>query len=393
VFGDIVQNPHIVDTTLREGEQFALAHFSHQQKLEIARSLDAFGVEYLELTSPVASPQSEQDLRAVVALDLSANILTHTRCKLEDVERAVDCGVDGVNLLFGTSSVLRQASHGLSVGQILEEATRCIAFLQDANIEVRFSCEDAFRTDPADLLRVYTAVDALGVNRVGIADTVGIATPRDVERIVGYVRAAVRCDIEFHSHNDGGCAIANAHAALEAGATHIDTTVLGIGERNGITPLSGLIARLYLSNPELVSHYRLDLLPQLDALVAEIVGIPIPFNSCITGGTAFTHKAGLHTNAVLRDPRAYEAIDPQTFGRNRDVLLGHRLTGRNAIAHRARSLGIDLSDEALRQITQQVKACADQRPLTNSEIDALLLAQLPVGAAVLAPSQAVLPAQ
>jgi homocitrate synthase len=369
-----VRNVQIVDTTLREGEQFAHAHFSPQQKLEIARALDAFGVEYIELTSPIASPQSEHDLQAIAALNLSARILTHTRCQLEDVRRAVDCGAQGVNLLFGTSSILCTASHGLNISQILEEAVRCIAYVQAANVEVRFSCEDAFRTDPADLLRVYTAVDALGIDRVGIADTVGIATPREVEQLVGHVRAAVRCDIEFHGHNDGGCAIANAYAAFQAGATHIDTTVLGIGERNGITSLSGLIARLYLSNPQLVAQYHLPLLAELDALVAEVVGVEIPFNSCITGQTAFTHKAGLHTNAVLRDPRAYEALDPQTFGRTRNVLLGHRLTGRNAIAHRARTLGVHVSDATLKEITQQIKALADEQPLTEAEVDALLLA-------------------
>jgi homocitrate synthase len=372
--GSNLCNVQIIDTTLREGEQFAHAHFSQPQKLAIARALAAFGVEYLELTSPVASPQSAADLRAIVALDLPARILTHTRCNLQDVRAALDCGVDGVNLLFGASTILRQASHGRSIDQMLDQASRCIACVQEAGVEVRFSCEDALRSDPADLLRLYTAVDALGVDRVGIADTVGIATPREIERLVSHVRAAVRCDIEFHGHNDGGCAIANAYAALEAGATHIDTTILGIGERNGITALSGLIARLYLSDPQLVQHYRLALLPALDELVADSLGIAIPFNACITGQTAFTHKAGLHTAAVLRNPQAYEALDPAAFGRDRAVLLGHRLTGRNAIAHRAQALGLHLSEAELRELTQRVKACADERPLSDGEVDALLLA-------------------
>lgn len=366
------RNIVIVDTTLREGEQFAHAHFTHEHKLLIAQALDAFGVEYIELTSPVASPQSEHDLRAIAALDLRARVLTHTRCRLEDVERAVACGVDGINLLFGTSPMLRQASHGHNLDQILDEAERCIRYGQAHDVEVRFSCEDAFRTDPADLIHIYAAVDALGVHRVGIADTVGVATPREVHQLIEQVRAAVRCDIEFHGHNDGGCATANAYAAVEAGATHIDTTVLGIGERNGITALSGLIARLYLSDPSLVSRYDLQLLPEIDSLVAELLGITIPFNSCITGDTAFTHKAGLHTNAVLRDPHSYEALDPAAFGRNRAVLLGHRLTGHNAIAHRAQTLGLELSPEALRHVTQQIKARADVAPLEDADVDALL---------------------
>jgi homocitrate synthase len=363
---------HIVDTTLREGEQFAGAHFTTSDRLTLAQSLDAFGVDYLEITSPAASPQSAQDLRAIAALPLRARVLTHTRCSLPDAQLAADCGVDGVNLLFGTSEYLRTYSHGCSLTAIVEQAAITIRFLQGHELEVRFSCEDAFRTPLDELLYVYRAIDALGVQRVGIADTVGVATPRQVTEVVSAVRAAVGCDIEFHGHNDGGCAIANADAAYMAGATHIDTTVLGIGERNGITSLSGLIARLYLTSPDLVGRYDLPSLPALDRMVARMVGVEVPFNSCITSATAFTHKAGLHTNAVLKEPRTYEAIDPGVFGRDRDVLMGHRLTGRHALAHRAESLGLQLSDQALRATTARVKALADQAPLTQEEVDRLL---------------------
>ena len=368
-----LENISIIDSTLREGEQFARARFTTDQKVAIAEALDAFGVEYIEATSPVASPQSERDLRTLTALPLRARILSHTRCTLEDARRAVDCGVDSVNLLFGTSRFLQNHSHGRTLAEIVDEAGVVIRMLQAAGVEVRFSCEDALRSDRADLMQIYRAVDALGVQRVGIADTVGVATPREIEALVAEVRAAVCCDIEFHGHNDGGCAIANAYAALEAGATHIDTTILGIGERNGITSLSGLIARLYLSAPRLVARYQLQGLPELDTMVAGFVGIDVPFNSCITGETAFTHKAGLHTNAVLREPATYEALDPAIFGRERSVLIGHRLTGRNAIAQRARELGIELGREALHAITHEIKTRADAAPLSAGEVDALLL--------------------
>lgn len=364
---------HIVDTTLREGEQWAYTHFTSADRLAIATQLDLFGLDYLELTSPCASPQSAHDLRTIAALPLhNARVLTHTRCTMADVRLAADCGVAGVNILFGTSPHLREWSHGRSLQEILDQAIPVVNFLRHQNLEVRFSCEDAFRTPLPDLLRIYQAVDLLGVQRVGIADTVGIATPRDVERIVGAVRNAVRCDIEFHGHNDGGCAVANAYAALEAGATHINTTVLGIGERNGITALSGLIARLYLTDPSSVERYNLHLLPQLDEMVASLLGIAVPFNSCITSATAFAHKAGLHTKAVLANPTTYEALDPAVFGREREVLLGHRLTGRHALQSRARMLGLNLNEAALSQLTAQLKAQADAQPLTLSEVDALL---------------------
>ena len=366
------ENIHLVDSTLREGEQFARARFTTEQKLAIATALDAFGVAFIEATSPAASPQSERDLRLLTALPLRARILAHTRCTTEDARHAVDCGVDGGNLLFGTSQLLRDHSHGRTLSQIVDEAAIVIRMLQAAGVEVRFSCEDALRTERADLLHIYRAVDALGVDRVGIANTVGVATPREVEQVVRDVRDVVRCGIEFHGHNDGGCAVANAFAAVEAGAGYIDTTVLGIGERNGIASLSGLIARLYLSAPHLVAGYHLDQLPELDAMVARFVGIEVPFNSCITGETAFTHKAGLHAKAVLRRPTTYEAIDPAVFGRQRSVLVGHHLTGRHAVAQRARELGIELGREALQAITREIKTRADTRPLSTGEVDALL---------------------
>ncbi|HEY9287911.1 MAG TPA: homocitrate synthase [Candidatus Dormibacteraeota bacterium] len=367
----------IIESTLREGEQFALAHFTPAQKIAIAQMLDEFGVEYLELSSPCASPQSEADLRAVAALPLRAKVLTHVRCHMEDARVAVETGADGIDVLFGTSSHLRAFSHGKSVDEIIETGTQVVRFIQSQGLEVRFSSEDSFRSDPKDLLRVYQAIDRLHPQRVGLADTVGIATPSQVFELVSMVRKAVDCDIEFHAHNDTGCAIANAFAALEAGATHIDTTVLGIGERNGIVPLSGMIARLLSIRPELVSQYRLDVLPELDQMVAEMVGIQVPFNAAITSATAFHHKAGMHTNAVLKDPSSYEIFDPAQFGRERTLMTGHRLTGRHAIAHRATTLGLSLTDDEIRAVTAEVKRRADQRPLSTDELDDLLRGRVP----------------
>ena len=364
----------IIESTLREGEQFALTHFSHDDRHRIADALDEFGVEYIEVTTPVASPQAERSCRDLAALGLRATVLTHTRCVPDDVRLAIDCGVGGVDLLFGTSAWLRSRSHGLDLEEIIDVAGRCIELVRAAGIEVRFSCEDSFRTDPVDVLRIHRAVAALGVDRVGIADTVGIATPTQVSELIGALRAAVSCDIEFHGHNDTGCAVANALAALEAGATHIDTTVLGIGERNGIVPLAGLVARLLTVEPSLLDAYRLDRLPALDGMVAEMLGIEIPFTSPITGPYAFHHKAGIHTNAVLGDPRSYEALAPERFGIERRLLVGHHLVGRHAVRQRAEALGIIPDDEWLLRVTSEVKRHAQDRELRDHEIDELLLA-------------------
>jgi homocitrate synthase len=363
----------IIDSTLREGEQFALAHFTVEQKLAIAAALDRFGVDYMELTSPVASPQSESDLRRVAQTERHFRLLTHVRCNLDDARLAIDTGVDGVDVLIATSSRLRPVSHGMSIDQIIEIGTTVVGEIRGAGREARFSTEDSFRSDPDDLVRIYRAIDHAGVDRVGLADTVGVATPPQVHDLVSLVRRNVGCDIEFHAHDDTGCAVANALAALEAGATHVDTTILGIGERNGIVPLSAMMARLVTVQPELVEHYRLEMLPELDAMLAEILGIAVPFNAAVTAPTAFHHKAGMHTKAVLADPGAYEVLDPARFGRERSILAGHRLAGRHAIGDRATALGVRLDDARLRSLTAEVKRRGDDGPLDVATLDALIV--------------------
>jgi homocitrate synthase len=363
----------IIDSTLREGEQFSAAHFTTDQKIEIARTLDAFGVEYIELTSPVASPQSLADLKTIAGLGLKAKILTHVRCHMDDASVAVETGVDGIDILFGTSSYLREFSHGKSVDEIIGEAKNVIAFIKDHGKEVRFSSEDSFRSTEGDLLKVYKAVDAMGVDRVGVADTVGIATPRQCYALAVELRHHVSCDIEFHGHNDAGCAIANSYSILEGGATHIDTSVLGIGERNGITPLGGFVARMYADDPVAIKKkYDLPRLKVLDEMVASMVTIEIPYNNFVTGKYAFHHKAGMHTKAIYINPNSYEILDPGDFGLERTMNIAHRLTGYNAVGHRAEQLGLTFGKAELREITRRIKAMADAGPLSMEQLDAVL---------------------
>jgi len=368
-----LDNFAIIESTLREGEQFANAFFTSDQKVEIAKLLDAFGVEYLELTSPVASPQSRLDIERIAKLGLKTKILTHVRCHMDDARVAVETGADGIDVLFGTSSYLRQFSHGKDIAYIIDSAQEVIEFVKGHGLEVRFSSEDSFRSDLVDLLTIYRTVDKIGVNRVGIADTVGVANPMQVYELVRTLRGVVHCDIEFHGHNDTGCAVANSYCALQAGATHVDTSVLGIGERNGITPLGGLIARMYAYNPDLVrQRYNLPLLREVENFVANLVEVDVPFNNYITGYTAFTHKAGIHAKGILNNPSTYEILDPADFGLTRYIHVAHRLTGWNAIKQRAEQLKLDLPDDVIKEITAQIKALADKKRLSLDDVDVLL---------------------
>ncbi|KAH8123880.1 homocitrate synthase [Trichoderma asperelloides] len=363
----------IIESTLREGEQFANAFFDTETKIRIAKALDEFGVDYIELTSPVSSPQSYEDCKTICSLGLKTKVLTHVRCNMEDAKKAVECGVDGVDLVIGTSSFLQKYSHGKSIEMIQKTALEVIEYVKSQGVEVRFSSEDSFRSDLVDLLTLYKAVDKAGVNRVGVADTVGGATPRMVYDLIRTLRGVVSCDIETHFHDDTGCAVANAHSALEAGATHIDTSVLGIGERNGITPLGALMARMVVTAPEYVTKkYNLKALKEVEELVASAVNINIPFNNPITGFCAFTHKAGIHAKAILANPSTYEIIDPALFGLTRYISINSRITGWNAIRSRCEQLGIKMTDDEVKEVTAKIKQMADIRPLAIDDTDSIL---------------------
>ncbi len=363
----------LIDTTLREGEQFARGNFRTEDKLEIARALDTFGVEYIELTSPAASPQSQKDLTAIVKLGLGAKVITHSRCVVDDVQAALDTGVRGIGLLFATSRILRESSHGKSIQQIIDAMGPPIELALRAGLEVRFSAEDAFRSEVQDLVAVHLAAEKLGVHRIGVADTVGIATPRQVYVLVRELRKAVKCDIGFHGHNDTGCAIANAYEAISAGATHVDVSVLGIGERVGITSLGGFVARMFSIEPQVAAEkYRLGQLREVERLVARVTGVEIPFNNYVTGETAYSHKAGMHLKSMMSNPGSYEIIPPEAFGLARRLIIGSRLTGKHAIAYRAREMGITFGETELKAITRQIKELADKGELSEEQIDAVL---------------------
>lgn len=363
----------IIESTLREGEQFANAFFDTETKVKIARALDEFGVEYIELTSPASSEQSRKDCETIAKLGLKAKILTHVRCNLEDARLAVETGVDGVDVVIGTSSYLREHSHGKDIPYIIKTAIEVIEYVKSQKKEIRFSSEDSFRSDLVDLLRIYSEVDKVGVTRVGIADTVGVATPREVYELVRTLRGVVRCDIECHFHNDTGCAIANAFCALEAGATHVDTSVLGIGERNGIPSLGGFVARMLVQDRDYVkSKYDLTKLKAVEDLVADAVEVNVPFNNPITGFCAFTHKAGIHAKAILANPATYEIINPADFGMQRYVHFASRLTGWNAIKSRCDQLGLNMTDAQIKQCTAKIKAMADVRKLALEDTDIII---------------------
>jgi homocitrate synthase len=358
----------ILDSTLREGEQFADAHFTQADRARLALALDASGIDELELPSPAVSRSATASVAEIIQLRLAAQVRVHLRCHPADIEMALAAGATGLNLFLGTSPALAGQSLRRSWPQLARQIRDAVGLAVSAGAFVRFSAEDAFRTPRPRLLAAFDVAVEAGARRLGVPDTVGIATPAMVGATVRAVRRRYPgLSVEFHGHNDTGCAVANSVAAWEAGADCLDVTVLGIGERVGITSLGGLLARLYTLNPELVARYRLEQLPGLDAMVAAMTGMTVPFNQPLTAAHAFTHVAGVHTNAVLRSPGTYEAIDPAVVGRARVISVGSRLTGRHAVANfLAEVLGREAAPAEVQIATEALKTAAEGRRLDRA---------------------------
>src|SRR5256714_3625846 len=200
----------ILDSTLREGEQFTRAFFDLEQRLKIARLLDAVGVTFIEVPSPVVSSETQRTVHTLCELGLRAHVVAHVRCVEADVLAALDTPVFGLNLFYGTSAELRTFSHGRRIDQIIAGAVPLIQLVRSAGRYVRFSAEDTFRSDLVDLLTVFDAVVEAGAQRIGLPDTVGIATPRQVERLGALcAERDPQGGVWFPGPHDTRCAIAN----------------------------------------------------------------------------------------------------------------------------------------------------------------------------------------
>lgn len=367
-----------IDTTLREGLQSPLwadngkYYPSTKEKIEILNALIKYGVKFIEVFSPNISENEAYDLAILLSardkvcrhLKKECFILVHARCDPRDVEAALKYKIDGFNFYFGTSNESRKFTHGNSLGEIAKRANSLIKEVRKnyPHLLIRFSGEDAFRTPLNDLFLVYDKISGL-VDRFGIPDTVGAATPEMVKRQVSRLKKRYPdIALEGHFHDDRGLSLVNALTAINAGTEYISTSVLGIGERSGITSLTGLIFNLYLGKPDLgeflEKEFDISSSYPLNVLVAHILGMQVPTKEPISL-TNRTHSAGVHTAAMLRGP-AYEAHPLEKFGVAEKRLLLGPLSGRHIIAYYLTHIMNfrAVTPEIVEEITEEFKQAA-----------------------------------
>ena len=363
---------HIIDTTLRDGEQAPGVCFSRSAKITIARRLEALGVDELEVGTPAMGTDVQADIRHIVDLKLKCGLTAWCRARTNDLVMAARCGVERVHISFPISAI-----HLKAVGKDpawIHEQLEIIIPIAKANFSrVSIGAQDATRCDPAILEQFAIAVDALNADRLRLADTVGVARPSTVTPLIARLHAAVPdLLLEFHGHNDMGMATANTICAVEAGAGAVSATVNGLGERAGNAALEQVaVALAHL--PDHTCRIRLDGLNPLCRLVAKASHRRLPPDQPISGTHIFTHESGIHSHAMLTDERAYEPFTPRQLGRNdRRFAIGTH-SGSAAIAHIMNRNGLALSKkEAVRlQHMAAQKARTKGTSLTPSELHGL----------------------
>ena len=351
----------IFDTTLRDGEQTPGISLSPDQKLTIAKKLDALGVDAIEAGFPVISDGELKAIKMITAEGLSAEICGLCRANKNDIDAAIDGGLNYIHAFIATSDIHLEYKLNMTREQALEKAIEAVEYGKSRGLQVEFSAEDATRTDRDFLKQVFGEVAKAGADRIDIPDTVGYATPEYISQITKDTIEATHLPVSLHCHNDFGLAVANALAGVRAGAACAHVTINGIGERAGNASLEEFAMGLQCLqwDQKYETGIKSELIYETSRFISSLVGVQVQPNKAIVGDNSFGHESGIHTHGVLNNPLTYEPISPELVGRKRWLQVGKH-AGIHGMNSMLEEYGITPTDEQAKQILDKVKVLGDQ---------------------------------
>ena len=360
---------HIIDSTLRDGEQAPGVVFSLNDKIIIAQALDDIGVPELEIGSPFISRDEKRFCTVIANMGFKFRSSCWSRAKKSDIDAALDTGSKGVNISFPVSDI-HIKSLNLTKLQVLDLMKEMVAYAQDKFEYVSIGAQDASRAD-WDFLADFAHLAAnCKVHRLRIADTVGLLNPMSTFDLVSYIKKLEdNLLVEFHGHNDLGMATANTIAAISAGVDSVSTTVNGIGERAGNAAFEEVVMAMIISMG-MDLDLKTDLIEKLCRAVEDASGRHIPIAKPVVGEMAFKHESGIHVNSYLKNKDTYQLFASDLIGKQENGIVFGKHSGTSALLHLFKSKGIGFTQESINGILAQLKELSQiyKRNITSEEV-------------------------
>lgn len=374
----------IFDTTLRDGEQSPGCSMNLPEKIEMAKQLERLGVDIIEAGFAIASPMDHKSVKAIAGAVSKCTVASLARCTKGDIDAAWDAVKEAkhprIHVFLATSDIHMEYKLKMTREQVLQRITDMVGYAKSFCDDIEFSAEDASRSEPAFLAQCFSNAVAAGAKTLNVPDTVGYSTPQEMGALITYLREHVvgieNVDISTHCHNDLGMAVANSLACVQAGATQLECTINGIGERAGNASLEEIVMNLRTRK----AFYDADTgintrqIYRSSKLLSSITGVPIAPSKAIVGANAFAHESGIHQHGVLANPLTYEIMNSAEVGIPQNTMVLGKHSGKHALREKLESMGYELPDEELEVVFQRFKSMADKKKnITGSDLESLVL--------------------